>query len=85
MKNSCTLEEHQSQITSQQINNCHGVIFYTKKSINFIQPRIKLANMCLLLQYCLHNAIINIPEISLFYEILTFFAKAMKGTIDQFI
>ena len=32
-----------------------------------------------------HRSIKNIPEICLFYEILTVFAKAMKGTIDQFI
>ena len=34
LKKSCTFEEHQSQITSQQIKNSHRLIlFYTKKTI----------------------------------------------------
>ena len=31
------------------------------------------------------RSIKSIPKICLFYEIFTVFAKAMKGTIDQFI
>ena len=30
------------------------------------------------------HSIKNIPEICLFYEVLTVFAKAVKGTIDQY-
>lgn len=43
--------------------------------------------MCSLLHCIVYttHAIQNIPEICLFYEIITAFAKAVKGTIYQLI
>ena len=37
------------------------------------------------MSFAQRSSIENIPKICLFYEILTVFAKAVKGTIDQFI